>query len=154
VQIEYDPTRVSYEQLLDLFWTGHDPTRPAGLRQYASRIFYHDEEQRRLAEASREQYEARCDCQTYTEINPAPTFYLAEDYHQKYQLRSSRSVMREFTTIYPDPTDIVNSTAAARVNGYLGGHGTLDDLEAQIDDLGLSPGAREKLLNVVRNRQS
>jgi methionine-S-sulfoxide reductase len=68
IQIEYDPTRISYQELLDVFWAGHAPTQPAWSRQYASLIFYHDEEQRRLAQASKERYEAQCDCQVYTEI--------------------------------------------------------------------------------------
>jgi len=153
VQIEYDPTRTSFQELLDVFWAGHDPTRPAWSRQYASTIFYHDEEQRRLAQASKEQYETRCGCRAYTEIVPAATFYLAEDYHQKYRLRQSPTFMDEFAAIYPDPADLVNSTAAARVNGYLGGYGTLADLQAEIDDLGLSPEAREELLGIVLNRR-
>jgi peptide-methionine (S)-S-oxide reductase len=88
-----------------------------------------------------------------TEIIPATTFYLAEDYHQKYRLRQSPTFMSEFATIYPDPADFVSSTAAARVNGYLGGYGTLADLQAEIDDLGLSPAAQEELLDIVRGRQ-
>jgi peptide-methionine (S)-S-oxide reductase len=149
VEIDYDPTQVSYQQLLEVFWASHDPTRPAWSQQYASRIFYHDEEQRRLAQASKEQYEARCGCQVHTEIVPANEFYLAEDYHQKYRLRQSRTFMREFAAMYPDPADFVDSTAAARVNGYLGGYGTLADLQAEIDDLGLTPQAREELLDIV-----
>ncbi len=153
VQIEYDPTEISYQELLDVFWTGHNPTRPAWSRQYASIIFYQDEEQRRLAEASKEQYETQCGCRVYTEIVPATTFYLAEDYHQKYRLRQSPTFMGEFAALYPDPADFVNSTAAARVNGYLGGYGTLDDLQAEIDDLGLSTEAQEALLEIVLNRR-
>jgi peptide-methionine (S)-S-oxide reductase len=153
VQIEYDPSRISYQELLDVFWAGHAPTRPAWSRQYASIIFYHDEEQRQLAQASKEQYEARCGCQVYSEIVPAATFYLAEDYHQKYQLRQSATFMDEFAATYPDPLDFVNSTAAARVNGYLGGHGTLANLQAEIDDLGLSPEAQEALLEIVQKRR-
>jgi len=153
IQIEYDPTRISYQELLELFWAGHDPTRPAWSQQYASIIFYHDEEQRRLAQASKKQYEAECDCHVYTEIVPAATFYLAEDYHQKYRLRQSPTFMDEFAALYPDPMDFVNSTAAARVNGYLGGYGTLANLQAEIDDLGLSPEAQEALLEIVRNRR-
>ena len=153
VQLEYDPTRISYQELLDVFWAGHSPDRPAWSRQYASIIFYHDEEQRRLAEASKGQYEAQCGCRVYTEIIPAATFYLAEDYHQKYQLQQSSTFMDVFAAIYPDPVDFVNSTAAARVNGYLGGYGTPADLQAEIDDLGLSPEAQEALLEIVLNRR-
>jgi peptide-methionine (S)-S-oxide reductase len=136
-----------------VFWGGHNPTQPAWSRQYASIVFYHDEEQRRLAQSSKEQYEAQCDCRVYTEIVPATTFYMAEDYHQKYRLRQSPVFMDEFAAIYPDPVDFVNSTAAARVNGYLGGYGTLADLQVEIDDLGLSPEAQEALLEIVRNRR-
>jgi peptide-methionine (S)-S-oxide reductase len=153
VQIEYDPSRISYQELLDVFWTGHNPARQASSRQYASIVFYHNEDQRRLAQASKEQYETQCDCQVYTEIVPAATFYLAEDYHQKYQLRQSPTFMDVFADIYPDPVDFVNSTAAARVNGYLGGYGTLANLQAEIDDLGLSPEAQEALLEIVQNRR-
>ena len=70
-----------------------------------------------------------------------------------YRLRGSPTFMDEFAAIYPDPADLVNSTAAVRVNGYLGGYGTLADLQAEIDDLGLSPEAREELLEIVLNRR-
>jgi peptide-methionine (S)-S-oxide reductase len=61
--------------------------------------------------------------------------------------------MEEFTALYPDPTDFVNSTAAARVNGYLGGYGTLADLQTEIDDWALPPETREMLLEIVMNRR-
>jgi len=153
VQIEYDPTQVSYQELLDVFWAGHDPTRPAASRQYASIIFYHNEEQRRLAQESKERQEARCGCRLYTEIVPATEFYQAEDYHQKYRLQQSSEFMSEFKAIYPDNSDFVNSTAAARVNGYLGGYGTLADLQAEIDGLDLSPAARQRLLDMVSRHE-
>jgi methionine-S-sulfoxide reductase len=153
VQIDYDPTRISYLELLDIFWSGHDPTRPAWSRQYASIIFYHDEDQRRLAKASKDQYENQCGCGVSSEIIPAAAFYLAEDYHQKYRLRGSPTYFDQFAAIYPDPAELVSSTAAARVNGYLGGYGTITNLQAEIDDLGLSPEAREELLRIVQNRR-
>jgi peptide-methionine (S)-S-oxide reductase len=153
VQIEYDPSQISYQELLGVFWAGHNPAQPVWSQQYASIIFYHDEEQHRLAQAAKEQYEAQCGCRVYSEIVSFATFYLAEDYHQKYQLRQSPTFMDEFAAMYPDPDDFVNSTAAARVNGYLGGYGTLANLQAEIDDLGLSPEAQEALLEIVMNRR-
>lgn len=153
VQIEYDPTRISYQELLDVFWAGHDSTRPASSRQYASIIFYYTEEQGRLAQESKERREAQCGCQLYTEIVPATEFYLAEDYHQKYRLQQSAEFMAEFRAMYPHGNDFVDSTAAARVNGYMGGYGTLADLQAEIDDLGLSPAARQRLLDMVSRRE-
>ncbi len=91
VRITYDPSRITYSQLLQVFWRQIDPTDPAGQfvdrgREYRSAVFYHDEEQKRLAEESRAQLEAsgRFSEPIVTEILPASTFYKAEDYHQDY----------------------------------------------------------------------
>ena len=93
VRVVYDPRRVSYEQLLKLFWESHDPTQ--GMRQgndvgtqYRSGIYVHGDAQRAAAQASRDAYAARLAAAGYgaitTEIVDAPEFYYAEDYHQQY----------------------------------------------------------------------
>ena len=93
VLVVFDPTRVTYEDLLTLFWEGHDPTQ--GMRQgndlgtqYRSGIYTYDEEQAALARASQERYQQALSAAGYgeitTEILPAPAFYYAEDYHQQY----------------------------------------------------------------------
>jgi peptide-methionine (S)-S-oxide reductase len=152
IQIDYDPTQITYAELLDVFWSSHSPiARPWSL-QYASIVFYHDEEQKRLAEKSRDHLAAEAGRPIYTEIVPFDRFYRAEAYHQKYRLRQLPDLLAEFEAIYPDADDFVNSTAVARVNGYLGGHGTLDALQAEIDDLGLSPTATKKLLDFASVR--
>ena len=153
IQIDYDPARISYAELLDLFWAAHSPTSRPWSSQYASIIFYHDAEQKRLAEESREREAARRGAPIYTEIEPFTRFYLAEDYHQKYRLRGDRALMAEFQAIYPDLDGLVASTAAARVNGYLGGNGSLAQLEAEIDELGLSPEAQARLREIVAVRK-
>ncbi len=91
VQILYDPEKISYETLLDVFWRNIDPTTPNRQfvdvgAQYRSAIFYHDEAQRRLAEASKEKLAAsgRFDKPLVTEIVPITEFYPAEEYHQDY----------------------------------------------------------------------
>jgi methionine-S-sulfoxide reductase len=91
VEILYDPSRISYSALLDVFWRNIDPTQADGQfvdkgPQYRSVIFYHDDEQRRLAEASRESLDnsGRYERSIVTEIVPASTFYRAEEYHQDY----------------------------------------------------------------------
>jgi methionine-S-sulfoxide reductase len=153
IQIDYDPTQISYEELLDVFWASHNPAGPASSRQYTSIIFYHNDEQKRLAVETKDREAARRGGQIYTEIVSASEFYLAEDYHQKYRLRQVRDLASEFNAIYQNDDDFVNSTAAARVNGYLGGHGALATLQAEIDDLGLSPAGRQKLLDIVRKHE-
>jgi peptide-methionine (S)-S-oxide reductase len=91
IEIEYDPTRVSYGELLDLFWSEHDPTtlNRQGwdvATQYRSAIFYHTAEQRAAALASKERMErsGRYKNPIVTQIVPAVTFYKAEEYHQRY----------------------------------------------------------------------
>jgi peptide-methionine (S)-S-oxide reductase len=93
VLVVFDPTKVSYESLLRVFWEDHDPTQ--GMRQgndvgtqYRSAIYYYGDTQKRAAEASRQAYQAMLDKAGYgpitTEIVAAPEFYYAEDYHQQY----------------------------------------------------------------------
>ena len=91
VQVLYDPARISYKELLDVFWRHVDPTDPGGQfvdrgPQYKSAIFYHDEEQRKLAEQSKEglHRSGQFEKPIVTEIVPLSRFYKAEDYHQDY----------------------------------------------------------------------
>ena len=146
IQIDFDPTRVSYERLLDIFWRAHDPTIRSWSRQYRATLFFHNEEQKQLTLASRDRETARIGGEIKTEILPATEFHLAEDYHQKYYLRQDFFFSTEFRRIFPSERGFVNSTAAARVNGYLGGYGTQAALEQEIDQLGLSEAGRKKLL--------
>ena len=153
VQLDYDPARISYEDLLMVFWASHSPTRPPWSRQYKSVVFYHNDEQKRLVLETKAREEARIGAGLYTEIVPAGEFYLAEDYHQKYYLRGYPHFEGEIAAIYRDDQALVDSTAAARVNGYLAGYGTPEGLQAELDDLGLSPAGRQELLSVVRQRR-
>jgi peptide-methionine (S)-S-oxide reductase len=154
IQIDYDPARVSYEQLLEIFWKNHDPTQRAWRRQYMSAIFYHDENQKRLALETMARQEKRLNKKIQTEILPSGKFYLAEDYHQKYQLRQYRELMIEFKAIYPQPIDFINSTAVARVNGYVSGYGTPGEVEMNSENLGLSAASRQRLLEIASRRRN
>ena len=89
--IVYDPSVISYSELLEVFWASHDPTtlnRQGADKgtQYRSAIFYHNEEQKQLAEAYKAKLNSEkvFDNPVVTEINPAAPFYIAEDYHQNY----------------------------------------------------------------------
>jgi len=116
-----------------------------------SAIFYHDESQQKLALETKAFEERRRSKKIQTEIVPFDRFYLAEDYHQKYQLRQRRQLMTEFKTLYPRNIDFVNSTAAARVNGYVGGHGKPEEIMANIERLGLSGAGQKRLLEISNN---
>jgi len=154
IQIDYDPEKISYEELLRVFWDSHNPTTQSWSTQYRSIIFYHSEEQSQLAVASRQQEEARSGKTIVTEIVPFSEFYLAEDYHQKYYLQHEGTLMEELRAIYPDFSNFVDSTVAARINGFLGGHGSLESLKEQMNSFGISPEASSRLLEIARGRLS
>ena len=118
VQIQFDPTVISYAELLEVLWHTHDATtlnqQGADVgTQYRSAIFYHSEEQRRIAEQSKAEMDTSdmWDDPIVTEITPSDTFYPAEDYHQNYFLLNSRQPycqfvihpkMRKFTKDFKD----------------------------------------------------
>jgi len=93
--------------------------------------------------------EAKRKDKIYTDIVPISEFYTAEGYHQKYLLRQQPALMKEFNAIYPATEDFVNSTAAARINGYLGSYGTLTALEAALNTLNFPPERSKKLLEIL-----
>jgi peptide-methionine (S)-S-oxide reductase len=96
VEVSYDPERVTYEQLLDVFWRKHDPTQLNRQGwdigdQYRSVIFVHDSEQEEAAQRSKALEQVNWSAPIVTQIEPAETFYEAEDYHQQYLEKRGRS---------------------------------------------------------------
>lgn len=99
VELKYDPSVISYNELLAVFWNNHNPTTPNQQgpdrgSQYRSVIFYYDDEQKRQAINSKEKIQAKYDRPVVTEILPAPKFYRAEDYHQQYLAKSGQKTCR------------------------------------------------------------
>lgn len=152
VQIEYNPARISYGELLRVFWNSHNPVYEASSRQYMSIIFYHNDGQRRLAIETKEQEEREKGRRVFTDIVPAGSFYLAEDYHQKHFLRQVPEIMRELAAIYPDINDFVASTAVARVNAYLAGYGLLEDLKEEVGSFGFTSHAEAVFVEIAAHR--
>jgi peptide-methionine (S)-S-oxide reductase len=96
VEVTYDPERVSYDELLDAFWRKHDPTQRNRLGwdvgdQYRSVVFFHDGEQQEAALKSKASEQANVQAPIVTQVEPAQTFYEAEDYHQQYLEKRGRS---------------------------------------------------------------
>lgn len=149
LQVDFDPARISYEKLLAIFWQEHDPTGRAYSTQYKAAVFHHNEEQKRLALETRDRLAARLGKPIHTEILPFSRFYPAEAYHQKYYLRGNRRLLKELQRHYPQAVDLMNSTAAARVNGYAGRSGSAESLKAEIERYGLSAEGRSELLRLA-----
>jgi len=123
VQIVFDPTRVTYEEVLKLFWENHDPTQ--GMRQgndrgtqYRSIIFTHTDAQRAAAAASREMYQSELSKAGFgaitTDIADAPTYYFAEDYHQQYLSKNPAGYCPDHSTGVACPIGL-GVTAGQRV---------------------------------------
>lgn len=147
--MDFESDIITYEELLNVFWNSHTPVYEASSRQYMSIIFYHNEQQKRIAEETKLGYEKMKNLKIYTEIIPFTKFYLAESYHQKYYLQLARELMKEFGDNYTNFIDFVNSTSAAQVNGYIKGYGTITRLMNEVSDLGLSEKGQERLKQIV-----
>jgi methionine-S-sulfoxide reductase len=149
ILVEFNPLVVSYTDLLAVFWELHDPTAAPWSRQYRNAIFTLTEAQQQQAEQSYALQAARHAGAITTTREPAGPFYPAEDYHQKFILRQSREIFHELRRLYPDAAAFAASTAAARLNGYLGCNGTPAALINAIEDFGLSRAMQEQLVKEV-----
>lgn len=116
-------------------------------------VFYENEDQKKLAFETRDREAARRGAPITTAILPATEFTLAEDYHQKYNLRHRAELMRDLRRMYPNDADLVNSTTAARLNGYLGGNGSHALFEQEADSYGLTAEGRNALNRVMQRQR-
>jgi peptide-methionine (S)-S-oxide reductase len=119
VRVVFDPNVTSYDAMLKQFWEGHDPTQ--GMRQgadvgtqYRSAIYYYSAAQKRAAEESREAYQQRLSAagfgQITTDIQPAPAYYFAEDYHQQYLAKNPRGYCGHGGTGVTCPVGVANAS--------------------------------------------
>jgi len=151
IQIDYDPKVFTYEKLLSLFWEYHCPTYPAWNRQYMSALFFSNDEEKALAVASKAVREKELSKEIFTKILPVGVWTNAEDYHQKYYLRTAKKGAL-LKILQLSDEDILNSTLAARVNGYTQGHGNLEEFRVELDKLGkLSGEQKTSLLTYLQN---
>ncbi len=149
VQIDFDPEKITYRQLLDIFWESHSYTYKTSMPQYKNAVFYHNTDQRRQALESKEALEQTTGKEVRTDIVPVKSFTLAEDYHQKYVLKQSR-LKHALDQFYTSHDDFINSTAASRLNGYAGRNGNREQLLREIQSLGLNENNKKLLMNLVR----
>lgn len=154
VQVEYQPAKTDFQQLLRLFFSSHNPTKPSWKRQYTSAVFAHTPDQAELAVQAKEQLQAQTGQRVYTALYPYTAFFPAEDRHQKYKLQRHPALLKELLSHYPDFKSLVRSTAAARINGYLYGFGKLETLFQEISSFGLSAASQQLLLRKANSRQS
>ena len=114
--------------------------------------FYHSEAQKQQLEETRAEIAKGYAAPITTQILPAGEFTRAEDYHQKFNMRGFQAIMDGLSERYPDFDDLVDSTEAARINGYLGGNGDREKIEAEMEALRLPEKVRRKVLEVMGSR--
>jgi len=149
LEVDFDPDIISYQALLEVFWKYHSPWDRPISKQYASLIFYNSDEQKKLALESKANIEKNLEKPVYTEVYPNSGFHLAEAYHQKYYLQQVRIIMEDFKAKHIQTKDFIDSSLAARVNGYIRGYGSIKSLREEIQSLGLSPRASSRLMEIV-----
>ena len=138
VEVTFDADQLSYQELLAYFWNHHNPKTAPVLRQYSNAVFVHDAEQQQKA---RQVWKERGGGKTA--VIEAGKFHPAEDYHQKYYLRQVASLKKAF----PSSLD---STLAARVNGFAAGKGLEQDLLSECERMGLDQASTSTLLGLYR----
>lgn len=148
LQVDFDPSLISYRELLEIFWQEHRPERRSLKRQYMAAVFYAGEAQAHAAKESLERVRETASREVHTRVLPLDGFYVAEDYHQKYYLRRDADLLPEFQ--HYSPKAFTGSTVAARLNAYVGGAASEAQLAGELDSFGLSPRAQQRLLAQVR----
>jgi peptide-methionine (S)-S-oxide reductase len=138
IMVVYDPDIISYRELLECFWRGHDATKEPGSRQYMSAVYYHSTEQRHEIREMKLALAKELGATIFTMVGPAEHFFPAEQYHQKYRLRNDTRLWMALMAIYDDEAQVLGSTVAARINGALGGFYEQERLEREVGDFGLS----------------
>lgn len=151
ISIDFNPDVISYEDLLQRFWDGHYCASNISMRQYMNAVFYHDDEQKKIAEQTRDRAAAKAGISpetVQTGILPLGTFTYAEAYHQKYSLTSHRELRSFLSETYPSGKELADSAVATRLNGWLGSGFERDRkvLENEIESYGLPEKLRDYVL--------
>ena len=149
IQIEFDPQRISFDELLQIFWSMHNPTSRSWFTQYKTILFVQNDEQFAAAQRSKAALEEALGHKVRTEIRQLDRFYQAEDYHQKYKLQQDSALMGQISDKYQTVQQFVDSTLAARLNGYVGGNGSTVTAQREIELYDLSPAARARLESIL-----
>ena len=147
MEVDFDPSQISFAKIVDLFWASHDPCGRLRGSQYMTAIWYHDEAQRDVINAARETIQQRLDGKVQTPVEALDVFYPAEDYHQKYRLQNS-PLKACFRAMYPQFEDFNNSTAAARLNGFLARHGSRKLFDAEHQSYGIQSEVLEQNVRI------
>ncbi len=140
VELWFHPKRVSYHALVRWFWDSINPQKLSENQRYQPAIFTTDEKQFKVAQRSVVEMEFKYKKELSALVQPLTDFDAAPLENQKYYLQNNPKVLAAIQPLFSDPETLLNSTAAARINSFLGGGATLDDLQQQWATVAALPG--------------
>ena len=155
-EVGFDPAKISYRQVLDFFWSHHDPS-DRRKKQYQSAILYVDDEQKAIAEETLEEAKKKYPfVETY--VVPLDKFYQAEDYHQKYWLRNKKDIFDEVREslaslslqLHLSDEQVATSVLATKLNSYAAGYDDFSELEELKKEHKLSDGLVERITTFAK----
>ncbi len=151
IEIDFDPTLICFEQIMEVFWENHHPSRRRGYggRQYMSLLLYHNEIQKNEALQIKRKWEKIRGEVIPTEIKSYTQFFLAEEKHQKYYLKRYKTAYEAVRELFTTHDQFVQSTLIARLNGFVREFGTLSDLKSEIETWGLSKSDQIRILETL-----
>lgn len=153
VLVEYDPSRVSYRELLEEFWSGHNPGRNPWMNQYRSMIFPVTADQEAIARRALALERDRRTGAVLTEVRPIDRFYRDRSYHDKYYLRRHERLWAAVVDVFGSTETALASTVAARLNALSAGRGSREAVAAALSEAAtagaISPRAEAWLLEMV-----
>jgi len=148
VEMDFDPDRISLEDILNVFWNHHNPVNINDYkgRQYMSLLLYHDELQRNTIHRMIKEGKG----ETLTSIAPYSRLYLAEDKHQKYYLKRYPNALEKLSELYSSHDDLVNSTVVARLNGLAKGYTSLERIINEIGQWSTHSNHQQNIMDVIQ----
>ena len=151
IEIDFDTNLITYEDILKNFWRNHYPNRDAYKgRQYMSLLLYHSKRQLSIIEQVREEMEAELGEAIETEIKGYDQFTLAEERHQKYYLQRYPRTLEQLADWFPDIASLIDSTFAARLNGFVKGFSNRDALLEEFAGWPMSETSRQVFITRLK----
>ncbi|GAE01929.1 methionine-S-sulfoxide reductase [Clostridium botulinum] len=149
VEIYYDSSKITFEDLLMVFEKNHNYTTRPNLLQYNSAILYNNENEKELCLNWMKSKEEELTKEVLTKISPIEKFYYAEFYHQKYYVQLEPVIMSNLRSKFSTGNDLISSPLCHKLNAYLAGYSSLKNLNKEIKDFNLSKDAKNRLLSIV-----
>ncbi len=152
LEIDFDPSIISFTDILDVFWRIHNPNRGNYRgRQYLSLLLYHNVDQKRTINEKKAELEKDSPEEIRTEIAAYNGFTLAEERHQKYFLKRYPNAIEQMSELFPNKDEFLQATITARLNGFVKGYCRMSDLREEISNWPIDEDSKRILFTSLSN---